>query len=102
MKKNLKNIDVLRHFFNQKAAMSWTSNFSTCGKRLYSYDLEIARFDDEGDIVVFDYTAPAGCFESMTTSSHVGMVKREAPRRTTTIMRPATAMVAGLIKTWGN
>ena len=102
MNKKLKNNDVLNHFFSHKSGVSHTSNLSTCGKSLYSYDLEIARVDCNGDFVVFDYTAPSGHFCSVTTSQHVGMAKRKAPKQRTTIMRPDVAVEGGLINPWGN
>jgi hypothetical protein len=91
------NENVIEAFFNRREAQSWTGSLSTTGNKLYSYKLEIARTDDDGGFVIFDYTAPAGGFASNTTSQHVGMVKRSAPSRITTIMRPDTASQAGLI-----
>ena len=97
MSKKVKNQQVINAFFSGRKAFSHTWNLSTDGTKLYSYNLEIARHDDDGGYVVFDYTAPAGGFASMTTSQHVGMTKRTAPSRLTTIMRPDAAKVAGLI-----
>ena len=97
MSKRMKNKQVINAFFNGRKACSHTWNLSTDGNKLYSYNLEIARHDTEGGFVVFDYTAPADGFASMTTSQHVGMTKRAAPSRVTTIMRPDAAKVAGLV-----
>ena len=97
MSKRMKNKQVINAFFNGRKACSHTWNLSTDGTKLFSYNLEIARHDTEGNIVVFDYTAPADGFASMTTSIHVGMTKRAAPSKTTTIMRPDAASQAGLI-----
>lgn len=93
------NENVINHFFRGQASMSHTTSLSTDGERLYSYDLEIARTDQDGGFVVFDFTAPAGYFTSMTTSQHVGMTKRLSPSRVTTIMNPDMARIAGLIYT---
>ena len=43
---------------------------------LYSYNLHIGRCTPAGVCIVGDYTAPAGGFRSVTTSSHVGRAKR--------------------------
>ena len=91
------NEKVIEAFFDYREAQSWTGSLSTFGNKLYSYKLEIARTDDDGGFVIFDWTAPAGGFASNTTSQHVGMTKRQAPSKVTTIMRPAAAKVAGLI-----
>ena len=94
----MKNIDVIRHFLNGRKAVSHTSNLSTCGSRLYSYDLEIARHG-ENSVLIFDYTAPAGFMQSQTTSSHVNATKRETGNYgwRATVMRPDVAREAGLI-----
>ena len=94
----MKNTDVIRHFLNGRKAVSHTSNLSTCGSRLYSYDLEIARHQDYS-VLIFDFTAPAGFMQSQTTSSHVNATKREAWKlgQGTTVMRPDVAREAGLI-----
>ena len=93
----MKNNNVIESFFMSKPAKSSNKNLSTDGNSLYSYSLEIARRDTEGGYVIFDYTANGGEFASNTTSQHVGMTKRAAPSRVTTVMRPDAAKVAGLI-----
>ncbi len=93
----MKNNNVIESFFMNKPAQSSNKNLSTDGTSLYSYSLEIARADKDGGYVIFDYTAPANAFASQTTSEHVGMTKRAAPSKVTTIMRPSAAKVAGLI-----
>ena len=97
MSKNMKNEQVINAFFSGRKACSHTWNLQTDGKTLWSYNLEIARHDQDGGYVVFDFTAPADAFASMTTSCHVGMTKRAAPSKVTTIMRPDAASQAGLI-----
>ena len=91
------NENVIYNFFKGRASSSHNSNLSTCGQRLYSYNLEIARADDNGGFIVFDFTAPAGYFASMTTSTHINMTKRLSPSRVTTIMNPDAARTAGLV-----
>ena len=49
-------------------------NLKTDGLKLFSYALKIAEWKD-GEIVVYDYTS-SGEFVSMTTSQHVGLIKR--------------------------
>ena len=92
------NENVINNFFRGRASTSHNTNLSTDGVRLYSYALEIARADENGGFLVFDFTAPTGSFASMTTSQHVGMVKRLSPLRATTIMNPDTARIGGLIR----
>ena len=91
------NEKVIEAFFSGREAQSWTGSLSAFGSKLYSYKLEIARTDEDGGFVIFDYTAPSGGFKSNTTSQHVGMVKRQSPSKVTTVMRPDAAIVAGLI-----
>ena len=95
--KHQTNENVINNFFRGRASMSWNTNLSTCGQRLYSYDLEIARADEDGGFIVFDFTAPAGYFASMTTSTHINMTKRLSPSKVTTIMNPDAARTAGLV-----
>ena len=77
----MRNQDVIRSFAWGKRAAA--GNLQTDGRSLWSYDLKIAQRTPEG-VVVGDFTAPGGCFYSVTTSKHVGMAKREAH----TIMLP--------------
>ena len=62
---------------------------------LFSYGLEIARWIG-GQIIVFDYTATGNRFCSQTTSTHVGMIKREVNERK--VMLVEFAEKTGLIK----
>lgn len=82
MKKS--NKEVIRAFVAGRDASNHRGTLRSEGLSLWSYDLKIAHRHGDG-IVVGDFTAPGGDFHSMTTSMHVGMVKREA----NTIMLPA-------------
>ena len=97
MSKKLKNQQVVQAFFSGRDATSHTWNLNSQAGRRYSYNLEIARQDQDGGFVIFDFTAGGGSFASQTTSQHVGLAKRSAPSKVTTIMRPDAASIAGLI-----
>ena len=70
------NEQVINSFLNGRPASGL--NLSTNGTSLYSYRLEIARHYG-GKPMVWDYTATGGAFQSMTTSQHVGLIKRQVP-----------------------
>ena len=79
----MNNETIIQQFINQRSY-----NLSPSGKRLsirdgklYSYNLLIAEFDPQGDIVVFDHRATGRGFVSMTTSHHVSAVVREVPSK---------------------
>jgi len=87
------NADVINSFLYGRNARGL--NLSTDGTALYSYRLKIAEWTSNG-VIVYDFTATGGDFYSMTTSQHVGLIKREvSPSR---IMLPAAARHAGLIR----
>ena len=91
------NDHVIDAFLSCKAAQS--GRLRSDGQSLFSYDLRIAEHipDDHGGAttLVYDYTRKGGKFVSMTTSSHVGSIKRKVPRRN--VMLIETAEEAGLI-----
>ena len=93
----MKNNNVIESFFMNRPAKSGNKNLTTDGTRLYSYNLEIARVDQDGGYVIFDYTAKSDAFVSNTTSQHVSSAKRIAPSKVTTVMNPFAAQTAGLI-----
>ena len=70
-------------------------NLSTNGNALYSYNLKIAEWTSNG-VIVYDFTATGGHFYSMTTSQHVGLIKRQV--KSSSIMLPEVARHAGLIQ----
>ena len=68
------------------------------GQSLYSYNLRIAEFIPNAGgkaIVVYDYTSGGGNFVSQTTSSHVGLVKQQVPRKN--VIKVPAAKKIGLI-----
>ena len=86
------NDQVIKSFLYGRDARGL--NLFTDGTALYSYRLKIAEWTSSG-VIVYDFTATGGDFYSMTTSQHVGLIKREvSPSR---IMLPETARHAGLI-----
>ena len=63
---------------NENVAMNWYRNtastnhgdtMSTNGRDLYSYNLLIGFTTEQGTKILLDYTAKAGHFRSMTTST---------------------------------
>ena len=87
------NEQVINSFLNGRPASGL--NLSTDGTSLYSYRLEIARHYG-GKPMVWDYTATGGAYQSMTTSQHVGLIKRQV--KSSSIMLPEVARHAGLIQ----
>jgi len=85
------NPQVIQSFLNGNKAQSGA--LSTTGDKLYSYDLLIAERLCLGSITVYDYTATGNAFQSMTTSQHVGLIKREV--RDIDIMLPELAKHIG-------
>ena len=81
--KRYRNDQVITFWKSGKEAKNHTGSLETDGSSLWSYRLEIGR-KIGSDTVIFDYTAPAGHFYSITTSQHVGRGKRVA----TSIMNP--------------
>lgn len=86
------NSDTINSFLYGRSARGL--NLSTDGTALYSYNLKIAEWTTSG-MVVYDFTATGGDFRSMTTSQHVGLIKRQV--HSSRIMLPEAARHAGLI-----
>ena len=61
---------------------------------LRSYNQVIARYEEGAGFIVFDFTS-AGEYISQTTSSHVGLIKRELPNKC--VMHPQQARLGGLL-----
>ena len=61
---------------------------------LRSYNQVIARYEEGAGFIVFDFTS-AGEYISQTTSSHVGLIKRELPSKC--VMHPQQARLGGLL-----
>ena len=86
------NEQVINSFLYGRSARGL--NLSTNGNMLYSYNLKIAEWTTSG-VVVYDFTATGGDFYSMTTSQHVGLIKRQV--KPSSVMLPEAARHAGLI-----
>ena len=95
----MKNTQVINAWNNNKPAHASNGRgaLKTDGNRLWSYGLCIGRSDEEGNKIIFDFTAGCGAFASQTTSTHVNLTKRLSPKGSCTIMRPDVASHAGLI-----
>ena len=87
------NEQVINSFIYGRSAHA--GNLTTNGRVLYSYTLKIAEWTTAG-MVVYDFTSTGGDFRSMTTSQHVGLIKREV--KSSSIMLPEAARHAGLIR----
>ena len=61
---------------------------------LRSYNQLIARYEEGVGFLVFDFTS-SGEYISQTTSTHVGMIKRELPSKC--VMHPKQARLGGLL-----
>ena len=85
------NRNVARAWANSRQAESHTRHLRTDGTFLHSYSLMIGFTADDGSKVLLNYTAPAQCFRSQTTSTHVGVARVYADD----IMHPKAADLAG-------
>tara|TARA_B100000282_G_C31725565_1_gene488231 strand:- start:1324 stop:1584 length:261 start_codon:yes stop_codon:yes gene_type:complete len=73
--KRVSNDEVAQAWLEGREAVSHTGNFSTDGKKIYSYELQIGDTSD-GKKIVRDYTAKGSYgFRSQTTSCHVGLLR---------------------------
>ena len=86
------NSDVINSFLYGHNARGL--NLFSRDNALYSYNLKIAEWTTAG-VVVYDFTATGNAFQSMTTSQHVGLIKRQV--KSSSIMLPEAARHAGLI-----
>ena len=87
------NSDVIYSFLSGRDARGL--NLYARGNSLYSYNLKIAEWTTNG-VIVYDFTATGNAFMSMTTSQHVGLIKREV--KPSSIMLVEAARHAGLIQ----
>ena len=73
--KRVSNDEVAQAWLEDREAVSHTGTFSTDGKKIYSYELQIGDTSD-GKKIVRDYTAKGSYgFRSQTTSCHVGLLR---------------------------
>jgi len=87
------NSDVINSFLYGRNARGL--NLFSRDNALYSYNLKIAEWTTAG-VVVYDFTATGNAFQSMTTSQHVGLIKREV--KPSSVMLVEAARHAGLIQ----
>lgn len=74
--KRVCNDSVALAWTEGRPAISHTGAFSTDGKAIFSYALQIGDTAENGKKFVRDYTARGSYgFQSMTTSKHVGMLR---------------------------
>ena len=67
-------IDQVPKFWRNGApAKSFTNNYWTDGKSLYSYNLQIGYTCQDGKKILIEYNARANNFISATTSRHVNL-----------------------------
>ena len=94
---NSTNDQVIKSFLRNAPARA--GRLHTDGTSLFSYNLKIAEWVRPdgclGSLIVYDYTATGNAFQSMTTSQHVGLIKRRVPA--SVVMLPEAARHAGLI-----
>ena len=79
----MNNETIIQQFINQRSYDLRPSGkrLSIRDGKLYSYNLLIAEFNSQGDVIVYDHRATGRGFVSMTTSHHVSAVVREVPVR---------------------
>ena len=74
--KPVTNEEVCLAWAQGKAARNHNNSFTTDGKRIYSYDLQIGDTSETNKKIVRDYTAKGSYgFKTMTTSQHVGLLR---------------------------
>ena len=75
---SVKNSTVIQMWARGEASNNGRSSLHTDGTILRSYELPIGHRTSDGTLVVADYMAGSGSFQSQTTSQHVGLAKRVA------------------------
>lgn len=74
--KPVTNEEVCLAWAQGKSARNHNNSFTTDGKRIYSYDLQIGDTSETNKKIVRDYTSKGSYgFRSMTTSKHVGLLR---------------------------
>ena len=77
----LTNEQVINNFLQQRSGNAGA--LTTDGQSLFSYNLRIAEYlPNRGGkaVIVYDYTAKGGAYQSQSTSQHVGLIKQRIPR----------------------
>ena len=72
------NENIAYYWRKGKAAVNSTQCYTTDGRDLYSYKLKIGTTNEQGEKILFDYTANGIKYYSQTTSKHVGKSRQYA------------------------
>jgi hypothetical protein len=72
------NENIAYHWRKNEAAVNSTQCYTTDGRDLYSYALKIGTTNEQGEKILFDYTANGIKYYSQTTSCHVGKSRQYA------------------------
>ena len=89
------NENVAINWYRNTASTNHGGTMSTNGKDLYSYNLLIGFTTQQGVKILLDYTAGAGHFQSMTTSTkHISPTRAIADE----IMNPSILQNTEILK----
>ena len=78
MENKMRNDQVAKSWANGESNVRTSNgNLSVRNGKLYSYNLMIAEHNNDGNTIIWDYTA-SGEYYSQTTSKHVGLARRYA------------------------
>ena len=89
------NENVAINWYRNTASTNYGGSMSTNGKDLYSYNLLIGFTTQQGVKILLDYTAGAGHFQSMTTSTkHISPTRSIADQ----IMNPSILQNTEILK----
>ena len=72
------NGNIAYYWRKNQAATNGRQCYTTDGKDLYSYALKIGTTNEQGEKVLFNYTANGIKYYSQTTSCHVGKSRHYA------------------------
>ena len=93
MKTTCENVAI--NWYRNTASTNHTGTFSTNGRDLYSYNLLIGFTTQQGVKILLDYTAGAGHFQSMTTSTkHISPTRAIADE----VMNPSVLQNTEILK----
>lgn len=89
------NENVAINWYRNTASTNHSATFSTNGRDLFSYNLLVGFTTQSGKKILLDYTAGAGHFQSMTTSSkHISPTRAIADE----IMNPSVLQNTEILK----
>ena len=72
------NENIAYYWRKGQAASNGRMCYTTDGRDLYSYKLKIGTTNEQGEKILFDYTANGIRYYSQTTSCHVGKSRQYA------------------------